>query len=84
MIKVLGKKVLLEPVAGDTVTAAGIIINEKAPVVQYAKVLSVGGEVQDIKPSDTVVILGKLKCNFSYNNKDYFLLRDTDIMAVKE
>ena len=86
-IKPLADRVLIEPVAAETKTAAGIIIPDNAKEKpQKGNVVAVGQGTKDnpitVKEGD-VVLYGKYSgTELKLDGKDYLIMRESDILAI--
>lgn len=86
-MKPLGTRVLIEPLKAEERTQGGIIIPDSAKEKpQSGKVIAVGpgskDEPMEVKVGD-VVLYGKYSgTEISYENKDYLIMKQDDILAV--
>lgn len=86
-IRPLADRVIIEPAAAETTTASGIIIPDTAQEKpQKGTVLAVGPGKKDepmtVNVGD-VVLYGKYSgTEFKYENGDYLIMREADIMAI--
>ena len=86
-IKPLGDRVLVEPQEAEVKTAGGIIIPDSAKEKpQRGVVIAVGSgtkEVEmEVKVGD-VVLYGKYSGNeLQFDDKEYLIMRQSDILAV--
>lgn len=93
MIKPLGDKVVVEPVEEEEKTAGGIILPDTAKKKpQLAKVIAVGpGKMLDdgkrgemgVKPGDMVVYAKYGGTEVTVEGKDYVILDQDSIYAIK-
>ena len=86
-IKPLSDRVLVEPAAAETTTAAGIIIPDTAKEKpQRGTVVAVGNGKQDhtmtVKVGDTVLYGKYAGTELKYEGKDYLIMREDDILAI--
>ncbi|MEK7103247.1 MAG: co-chaperone GroES [Patescibacteria group bacterium] len=94
-LRPLGDRLIVEPAKGDEVTKSGIIIpdavNREKP--EQGKVIAVGvGKLSDngtripmdVKVGDTVVFKKYAPDEVTIDEKEYFVLSESDIMAVIE
>jgi chaperonin GroES len=86
-IKPLSDRVLVEPQAAEEKTASGIIIPDSAKEKpQKGTVVAVGpgtkDEKMEVKIGDTVLYGKYAGTEISVSNKDYLIMRQTDILAV--
>lgn len=93
MIKPLGERVLVEPIAQEVTTASGIVLPETAKEKpQEGKVVAVGsGAVKDgarvaleVKPGDRVLFSKYAGTEIKYDGKEYLIMKESDIHAVFE
>ena len=86
-IRPLADRVIIEPAAAETKTASGIIIPDTAQEKpQKGMVVAVGPGKKDepmtVNVGD-VVLYGKYSgTEFKYENGDYLIMREADIMAI--
>ena len=86
-IRPLADRVIIEPAAAETTTASGIIIPDTAQEKpQKGTVVAVGPGKKDepmtVNVGD-VVLYGKYSgAEFKYENGDYLIMREADIMVI--
>ena len=86
-IRPLADRVIIEPAAAETTTASGIIIPDTAQEKpQKGTVVAVGlgkkDEPMTVNVGD-VVLYGKYSgTEFKYENGDYLIMREADIMVI--
>lgn len=86
-IRPLADRVIIEPAAAETTTASGIIIPDTAQgKPQKGTVVAVGPGKKDepmtVNVGD-VVLYGKYSgTEFKYENGDYLIMREADIMVI--
>ncbi|WP_196890658.1 co-chaperone GroES [Aureivirga marina] len=86
-IKPLADRVLIEPLAAETTTAAGIIIPDSAKEKpQKGTVVAVGAGTKDapltVKVGDTVLYGKYAGTELKYEGTDYLIMRESDIFAI--
>jgi chaperonin GroES len=94
MIKPLGDRVVLEPVEKEEKTASGIVLPETAKEKpQEGKVIAVGtGRLDEkgnripleVKVGDRVIFSKYAGTEVKYGEKEYLILRESDILAIVE
>ncbi len=94
MIKPLGDRIVLEAVAREEKTASGIVLPETAKEKpQEGVVVAVGSGRLDekgnrvaleVKVGDRVIFSKYSGTEVKYDNKEYLILRESDILAVVE
>ena len=93
MIKPLGDRVLVEPIAREETTASGIVLPDTAKEKpQEGKVVAVGkGTYKDgvhvapeVKVGDRVLFSKYAGTEIKYEGKDYLIMRESDIHAIFE
>lgn len=93
MLKPLGDKVIVKLVEPEEVTKSGIVIPTNAKEKsQIAKIVAVGpGGIVDGKEVKMIVNVGdKVVCSkyagteIKYNNEEYIIVKQSDILAVEE
>jgi chaperonin GroES len=86
-IKPLGDRVIIEPAPAEEKTASGLIIPDTAKEKpQQGVVVAVGKGLPDepltVKEGD-VVLYGKYSgTEVSINNKDYLMMKESDIFGI--
>ena len=93
MIKPLGSRVLIKMKEGEETTKSGIILAGSAQEKpQIAEVIEVGpGEIIDGKPEtmlvkkgDNVMISEYAGTKIKYNQEEYIIVKQDDILAIVE
>ncbi|MGA9175396.1 MAG: co-chaperone GroES [Thermoactinomyces sp.] len=94
MIKPLGDRVVLEPVEKEEKTASGIVLPETAKEKpQEGRIVAVGtGRVDEkgsripleVKEGDLVIFSKYAGTEVKYGEKEYLILRESDILAIVE
>lgn len=92
MIKPLGERVVIEVAESDVTTASGIVLPDTAKEKpQKGKVVAVGtGKLQDngqratpeVKVGDGVVFSKYSGSEIKVDDKDYLIVRESDILAI--
>jgi len=91
MIKPLGDRVLVEPIAKEETTASGIVLPETAKEKpQEGKVVAVGsGHLKDgervpleLKEGDRVIFSKYAGTEVKIEGKEYLIMREGDVLAV--
>lgn len=93
MIKPLGERVLVEPIAKEVTTASGIVLPETAKEKpQEGKVVAVGSGVLvegqrvalEVKPGDRVLFSKYAGTEIKVDGKEYLIMKENDIHAILE
>lgn len=93
MIKPLSDRVLVKMEEGEETTKSGIILSNSAKEkTQIAKVIEVGqGEKEDgkieemyVKKGDRVIVSKYAGTEVKYENEEYLIVKQDDILAVVE
>lgn len=94
MIKPLGDRVVLEAVEKEEKTASGIVLPETAKEKpQEGRIVAVGaGRIDDngnrvaleVNAGDLVIFSKYAGTEVKYGEKEYLILRESDILAVVE
>jgi chaperonin GroES len=93
MIKPLGERVLVEPIAKEVTTASGILLPETAKEKpQEGKVVAVGSGVLvdgqrvalEVKPGDRVLFSKYAGTEIKVDGKEYLIMKENDIHAILE
>lgn len=91
MIKPLGERVLIEPLAKEEKTASGILLPDTAKEKpQEGKVIAVGsGSLKDgvrtpleVKEGDLVLFSKYAGTEVKYEGKEYLIMKESDIHAI--
>ena len=83
MIKVLGKRVLIEEVVEDIKSEGGIILgNTKASTNRVGKVISIGNLVEEIKVNDKVMFDNHRVAPLNLDGKNYLIMEENNIIGV--
>jgi len=91
MIRPLGERVLIEPIAKEETTASGIVLPDTAKEKpQEGKVIAVGsGSVKDgvhvaleVKEGDRVIFSKYAGTEIKYEGKEYLIMKESDIHAI--
>ncbi len=86
-IKPLADRVLIEPTEAEAKTSGGILIPDSAQEKpQKGKVIAVGPGTKDVemevKVGDTVLYGKYSGTEINVDNKDYLIMRQSDIIAI--
>lgn len=92
MLKPLGDRVVIELVESEEKTASGIVLPDSAQEKpQEGKVIAVGtGRVTDngeriapeVSEGDTIIFSKYAGTEVKLNDKEYLILRESDILAI--
>lgn len=91
MIKPLGERVLIEPIAKEETTAFGIVLPDTAKEKpQEGKVIAVGNGVWkdgqrvplDLEEGDRVIFSKYAGTEVKYEGKEYLIMKESDVHAV--
>ena len=91
MIKPLGDRVVIEPIAREQTTASGIVLPDTAKEKpQEGKVIAVGvghlkesGRVAlEVQEGQRVLFSKYAGTEMKYEGKEYLILRESDILAI--
>ncbi|SDI91461.1 co-chaperone GroES [Natribacillus halophilus] len=92
MLKPLGDRIVIEQVEQEEQTASGIVLPDSAKEKpQEGKVVAVGsGRVTDngekvapeVNEGDAIIFSKYAGTEVKYNEKEYLILRESDILAV--
>lgn len=93
MIKPLSNRVLVKMEEGEETTKSGIILSNSAKEkTQIAEVLEVGpgekidGKLEEmyVKKGDRVIVSKYAGTEVKYDNKEYLIVKQDDILAIVE
>ncbi|AIG24828.1 co-chaperone GroES [Brevibacillus sp. 7WMA2] len=91
MLKPLGDRVVLEPISKEETTASGIVLPDTAKEKpQEGRIVAVGsGRIEngerialEVKEGDKVIFSKYAGTEVKLDNKEYLVLRESDILAV--
>ncbi|WCK55008.1 co-chaperone GroES [Aneurinibacillus sp. Ricciae_BoGa-3] len=92
MLKPLGDRVIIEPIAKEETTASGIVLPDTAKEKpQEGKIVAVGsGRVNDngerialeVKEGSKVIYSKYAGTEIKYNEKELLIMRESDILAI--
>lgn len=92
MLKPLGDRIIIEQIQSEEKTASGIVLPDSAKEKpQEGKVVAVGtGRVTDngekvaleVKEGDSIIFSKYAGTEVKYDDKEYLILRESDILAV--
>ncbi|EFM11870.1 Chaperonin Cpn10 [Paenibacillus curdlanolyticus YK9] len=91
MIKPLGERVLVEPIAKEETTASGILLPDTAKEKpQEGKIIAVGsGTLKDgarialeVQVGDRVLFSKYAGTEVKYEGKEYLIMKESDIHAI--
>ncbi|QQK79216.1 co-chaperone GroES [Salicibibacter cibi] len=92
MLKPLGDRIVIEQVEEEEQTASGIVLPDSAKEKpQEGKVIAVGngrvtenGErvAPEVKEGDAIIFSKYAGTEVKYNEKEYLILRESDVLAV--
>ena len=86
-IKPLADRIMVQPLEAETKTASGIIIPDSAKEKpQKGNVVAVGPGTKDnpitLKVGDTVLYGKYSGTELKFENNDYLIMRESDILAI--
>jgi chaperonin GroES len=93
VLRPLGDRVIVEPAAKEEKTASGIVLPDTAKEKpQEGKVIAVGnGRLEDgkrvpldVREGDKVIYSKYAGTEVKYGEKEYLILRESDILAIIE
>ena len=83
MIKVLGKRVLIEEVIEDIKSSGGIILGDtKTSIQRVGKVISVGHLVEEIWIGSKVMFDSYRVAPLNLDGKNYLIMEENNIIGV--
>ncbi|WP_277585076.1 co-chaperone GroES [Psychrobacillus antarcticus] len=92
MLRPLGDRIIIELIEAEEKTASGIVLPESAKEKpQEGKVIAIGtGRVLengtrvelDVKEGDRIIFSKYSGTEVKYDNNDYLILRESDVLAV--
>ena len=83
MIKVLGKRVLIEELVEDIKSESGIILGDtKNSIQKIGKVISVGHLVEEIKVNDKVMFDSYKSFPIDIDGKTYLIMEENSVIGV--
>jgi chaperonin GroES len=83
MIKVLGKRVLIEEIVEDIKSAGGIILGDtKTTAQKIGKVISVGNLVEEVSLGDKVMFDNHRVAPLDFDGKTYLIMEENNLIGV--
>jgi len=83
MIKPIGKRIVVELIEKETVSAGGIVLTRTdADEVTRGKVLAVGPEVVDISVGDVILANWNKGQKMKMENFDAYVVKEEDVVLV--
>ena len=83
MIKMLGKRVLVEEVIEDIKSESGIILgNTEISPQKIGTVISVGDSVEEIKVNDKVMFDNHRVAPLDFDEKTYLIMEENNVIGV--
>lgn len=92
MLRPLGDRIIIELIEAEEKTASGIVLPDSAKekpqegkivAVGNGRVLDNGNRVElDVKEGDRIIFSKYAGTEVKYENNDYLILRESDILAV--
>ena len=83
MIKVLGKRVLIEELVEDIKSESGIILgNTKNSAQKMGKVISIGNLVQEVSLGDKVLFDSHRVAPLDFEEKTYLIMEENNVIGV--
>lgn len=84
-VKPMGSKLLVKLIEEDNVSAGGIIIPDTAKKGSTkATIINMGDEVETLGITDTVIISKYAGSNVKYENIEYLVIEEDDVLALIE
>ena len=83
MIKMLGKRVLIEEVVEDIKSESGIILGDtKNSAQRTGRVISVGASVEEVSLGDKVLFDGHRVAPLDFDGKTYLIMEENNLIGV--
>ena len=83
MIKMLGKRVLVEELVEDIKSESGIILGDtKTFANRVGKVISIGNLVEEIKVNDKVMFNNHRVAPLDFDGKTYLTMEENNVIGV--
>ena len=83
MIKVLGKRVLIEELVEDIKSSGGIILGDtKTSAQKIGRVISVGASVEEVSLGDKVLFDGHRVAPLELDGKTYLIMEENNVIGV--
>ena len=84
MLQPLHDKLAIVRLKSDTVTAAGIIVENGLGDVDKAKVIAIGPKVVDVKVKDTILVNWNKAVSTKVDNIPVYLIKEEDVVGIYE
>ena len=81
-IKPLADRVVAKKDAATSTTASGILLGEAKEKPNTATIESVGPDVKSVKKGDRILYREYSATEIKYDNKDYLIVKEEDILAT--
>ncbi len=91
MLKPVGDRVIIEPIEKEETTASGIVLPDSAKEKpEEGRVIAVGSrrnekgerEELDVKEGDRIIFSKYAGTEIKYQDKEYLIMRESDILAI--
>lgn len=83
MIKVLGKRVLIEELVEDIKSSGGIILGDtKTSIQRVGKVISIGNLVQEVSLGDKVLFDSHRVAPLDFDGNTYLIMEENNVIGV--
>ena len=83
MIKMLGKRVLIEEVVEDIKSESGVILGDtKNSAQRTGRVISVGASVEEVSLGDKVLFDGHRVAPLDFEGKIYLIMGENNVIGV--
>lgn len=83
-IKPLGDRIVAKKEQPKEKTASGILLGEAKETPAYSVVESVGPDVKSVKKGDKVLLKEYSSTDIKFENTDYIIAEEKDILAIVE
>lgn len=83
-IRPLGERVVLKPVEVEEKTKSGLILAGDKEKPEVAEVVAIGDEVKALKVGENVFYKKYSGTEVKYENQEYILIAEEDVLAVVE
>lgn len=83
-MKAIRKQVILQAVEASTTTTSGIVIQGETGAQTYARVVSCGHEVSEVRAGDQVLVDWRQVRAFKFEGEQYYSVAEANIIAVCE
>lgn len=84
MLKTIKKRCIIEQIQAEKVSAGGIVLQNDQDPNPQARVLSVGGEVTEVKVGDIICVDWRYVVQVKSGDHKLYVTDESNILAIEE